>query len=371
MRILFVLPRMVTGGVERVTLHLITKLKNEGHFCLLALGSCRGELAEEAEALVDVRELAGNGLWRFIPRLTKIIREWQPTHIITAFADVALLAWVARWSARSNAALVHGVHGTPVRDMSRPALQSFLRHRCDKAMAMYVCRHADLVIAVSQGLGREVHLDYRVPVGRIRTIYNPVIPDVGQFVDSQRRVNNGGNTRIVALGRLAWEKGFDVLVRAMTHIPRSLSWTLDIYGEGAERPSLEALITSCDLYDRIRLRGYTADPFDVLHDAELFVLPSRHEGLGNVLVEAMACGAQIVASDCRHGPREILEGGKLGQLVPVEDPGALASAITKVLTGEKRYDPRQLMLRARMFTVSASYTLWREALLDVERNTSR
>jgi glycosyltransferase involved in cell wall biosynthesis len=357
---------MVAGGVERVTLHLIEGFKAEGDACLLALGRSRGELLEEAQALVEVRDLASDGLQFFLPRLTNLIRDWQPTHIVTAFSDIGLLAALARRWGRSNAAWVHGVHEMQQRGASRPGVCGLVRYQAYKAMAAWVCRHADLAVAVSEGLAREVRSAYEMPDDRVRAIYNPIIPDTWNHFVAKPNFSSRCNVRIVALGRLSWEKGYDVLLHAMDQVPSDIPWTLEIHGEGPERFRLHALIARLGLGHRICLPGHAADPFAVLEGADLFVLPSRREGLGNVLVEAMACGAQVVASDCRHGPREILEDGRWGQLVPPEDPQALATAIEKVLAGNERREPSQLIARARQFTVSVSYAQWRAALCDVK-----
>ena len=91
MKILFVLPRMVTGGVERVTLRLVEGLQARGHECAFALRRAYGEFLPEAEALCPVFEVAAGGLHQFVPKLAQLIQSWQPSHIVTAFADVGVL----------------------------------------------------------------------------------------------------------------------------------------------------------------------------------------------------------------------------------------------------------------------------------------
>lgn len=366
MRILFVLPRMVSGGVERVTLRLIAGFQAEGNDCLLALGQCRGELLDESVALVDVRDLASDGLRHFLPRLAKLVRDWQPTHVVTAFADVGLMTLIACRLAGSNAALVHGVHDTHGRETARPGWPGRLRHKAYNAMAGLVYRRAHMIVAVSKGVGHEVCAGYGIPADHVRIIYNPVIPDMLVPAQIPIRHGTGNSQRIVALGRLVRQKGFDILVRAMAQVPASLNWCVDIHGEGPERPVLEALIADLALHERVHLRGHAADPFSVLAGADVFVLPSRHEGLGNVLIEAMACGAQVVATDCRHGPREILDEGRLGLLIPPDNPQALADALSMVLAGGVFREPQLLVERAQQFTVAASCQRWLEALKDAE-----
>jgi glycosyltransferase involved in cell wall biosynthesis len=162
------------------------------------------------------------------------------------------------------------------------------------------------------------------------------------------------------MGRLTRQKGFDILIEAMREVPQP--WRLDIWGEGEARTLLQARITEAGLQDAIRLRGYSADPYHVLRSADLFVLSSRWEGLPTVLIEALACQCQIVATDCPRGPREILLDGALGALVPVEDANALARAVRTVDSGQQRVSASASLQRSRQFTATVSTMQWLSVL---------
>ncbi|TVS21092.1 MAG: glycosyltransferase [Planctomycetaceae bacterium] len=114
---------------------------------------------------------------------------------------------------------------------------------------------------------------------------------------------------------------------------------------------MEALVKEMGLSDSVRLVGLVQNPLPLMAGSGLLVLPSRFEGLGNVLIEAMACGTQVISTDCPHGPAEVLDGGRYGQLVPVSDPAALAAAIERSLKGEFRVEPDILRARASEFSV--------------------
>lgn len=360
MRVLFVLPRMVSGGVERVTLNLISEFQREGHVCLLGLRQIRGELVNEARSRVDVRELAPGGLHQFVPRLAKLIEQWQPTHVVTAFADVAALTYLAVRLAGGHPRWIHGVHGTHTRVGWRRGAWGWLRRGLDNGIAGFVYRRADAVVAVSDGLRQEVIDGFHIAPGKAVTIYNPVVPEDQLCEVATSRHDATQPFSIVAMGRLSPEKGFDVLIEAMKGV--SQPWRLDIWGEGGEQRHLESLVVKYDLQGRVCLRGYTAAPYAVLRSADLFVLPSRHEGLGNALIEAVACQCQVVATDCPHGPREILEGGKLGALVGVDDVEGLARAIRAVQNGSAYVDTAVLLSRAAAFSVSKSSGRWLKVL---------
>lgn len=356
MKVLFVLPRIVSGGVERVTLNLIRHFTADGVECTLALRRAHGELLDEARTLAHVEELAPDGLHQFIPGLSELMRTLRPSHVITAFSDVAFITWLAKRRARSDARWVHGVHNTHAAVVARKGMWGQLRHKLDNFVAGVVYRHADVTVAVSDGVRDEVLERPGVDPARVVTIHNPIVTEDQLRVVAEPRHATDRPFSIVSMGRLTRQKGFDVLIGAMAKVPQV--WQLDIWGEGPERDRLEGLIASYGLGSVLRLRGHTDEPLDVLRRADLFVLPSRHEGLPTVLVEALACQCQIVAADCIHGPREILMNGRLGRLVPVEDVDSLADAIEAVRRGQSRTDPSLLLTRARDFTTKAAYAKW-------------
>lgn len=356
MKLLFVLPNIAIGGVERVRLTLIEYLASKGIECRLALRKGEGKLLDRARALTAVDDLAPHGLYQFVPSLVWLIRREKPTHVITAFPDIGILTWVAMRIAGGRTKWVHSVHDTQAAVASRPDRSGRLRYMIERRMAAFCYRHADAVITVSEGIRREILREYKVSPSRITTLHNPAVPD--EMLSWQRPLlgEKGAACRIVAMGRLAHQKGFDVLIRAMAGVPGS--WQLDIWGDGGEGPKLRALSEGLGLQDKIRFCGSTMDPFGVLREADLFVLPSRHEGLPGVLIEALACQCQIVATDCPQGPREILQEGRFGELVPVDDVPALATAVTRAVEGVSPVSTGLLRERARDFTRSACCARW-------------
>jgi glycosyltransferase involved in cell wall biosynthesis len=142
---------------------------------------------------------------------------------------------------------------------------------------------------------------------------------------------------VVAAGRLTRQKGFDLLIRAFATVaPRHPEWTLQIYGGGPERPALERLVADHGLDGRVELRGPQHPLTDALREGSLFVLSSRFEGFGMVIVEAMRCGLPVVSFDCPNGPSDIITPGRDGVLVPPEDVGALAAAVGDLLADDVR-----------------------------------
>ncbi|MBW2243602.1 MAG: glycosyltransferase [Deltaproteobacteria bacterium] len=170
----------------------------------------------------------------------------------------------------------------------------------------------------------------------------------------------------LAVGRLAAQKDFPTLLRAFARVRQNRMARLLVLGEGRERGALESCIRELGLSEDVELPGYVENPFAWMSRARLFVLSSAYEGLPGVVIQALACGCPVVSTDCPSGPREILQGGKLGALVPVGDSDALAAAIDGALNG--RVDRTVLVRRAEDFALEPIVDRWL-GLLDRDRRT--
>lgn len=237
---------------------------------------------------------------------------------------------------------------------------SLLRELAYRRARAVVMLTGDALAQMSAGIRR-----------RGRVIPNPL---PAGFSDADASVDPGTNDQdhplLLSLGRLAPEKGFDVLIQAFARIAGAWPTAkLVIWGEGEERGPLELLRRDAGLDDRVDLPGATTDPARELLTATIFVLPSRLEGLPMTLLEAMAMGRPVIASDCDFGPRDVVRDGIDGLLVPPEDPVAMATAIDALLRdpdkrrslGERSLDVRQ------RFAMSAISQQWDELFDEVTR----
>jgi len=144
----------------------------------------------------------------------------------------------------------------------------------------------------------------------------------------------------LAVGRLVYQKNFQLLIDAFAEVRKTCNARLMILGDGEERDELEAKVKSLNIRDDIEMPGFVENPYSYMKNAAVYVLSSRYEALPTVLIEAMYCGTQLVAVDCPSGPREILLDGKYGELVPPESRGELANAIVRALEREEfKQDP--------------------------------
>lgn len=355
MRILFVLPRMVTGGVERVTLRLVAELQQRGHECAFALRRAHGEFLHEAEALCPVYEIAPKGLYQFVPNLSKLISKLQPTHIVSALADVGFLTHLAIKHSGQKVYWAHGVHGPHDIITAKPTFIGRLRFELDKLFATIVYKKTNKIIAVSNGVREDILKKFKCAETKVVTIYNPVL-DKSHFIPKPTTTLPNNPKKIIALGRLTRQKGFDILIQAMHKVPQP--WHLEIWGDGAEKENLQRLIDVLDLNTYITLKGNTNQPFNILRQADLFVLSSRFEGLPTVLIEAICCQCNIISTDCPHGAAEILENGRWGVLVENENSEALTQAIIEKLNQSNTIPSKLLLNRAFDFSIEKSTDEW-------------
>jgi len=208
-------------------------------------------------------------------------------------------------------------------------------------------------VAVSTGAADSLSAMTGLPRPSIRVVYNPLIPS-----DLEARIQvpcshpwlaAGQPPVLLAAGRLTRQKDYPCLLRAFSILSQRHQMRLLILGEGPERPSLEALANELGLQTNVDMPGFVENVFTFMARASIFVLSSAWEGFPSVLVEAMACGVPVVATDCPSGPAEILEGGRHGLLVPVGDPVALAESLKATLASTPSVESARV--RANLFTI--------------------
>ncbi len=232
---------------------------------------------------------------------------------------------------------------------------------------LYVWRQSESMIAVSNGVAQWARCALADPASNVAVIYNPSgsPPNVDRLAKEALDhpwFGDGGLPVVLGAGRLVQQKDFGLLIDAFHHMQGEHPSRLVILGEGPMRRELEERLRRLGLEDRVSMPGLVTNPFAYMSRAALFVMSSRHEGFGNVLVEAMACGCPAVSTDCPAGPAEILEDPEL--LSPVGDPEALARVMSRQLS--RPADKVALRARAARFSLERTvdgYEQWHASLL--------
>lgn len=329
-RILLVLPSLERGGGEHVLLQLAGLIQAAGrevHVATLLGGGSLGPAVPDTVVLHELIAVAeaSRGLalaWKALPRLASLIRTVRPQAVLSTMTGTNLLVILACVLARTRMRLV-------LREASSLAnTKSALKRG---AMRRLYGR-ADELVAVSAGVAQDLR-GLGLADDRIHVIHNPVNQErlchLARIGSTLQEIE--GSPYVIALGRLTEAKDYPCLLRAYACSKLLHSHRLVIVGEGEQRTLLESLVRELGLADRVLLPGELENPFKVLAGAAMLVLSSRWEGYPNVLLEALALGVPVVATDCTHGPREILDSGRYGRLVPAGDTAALSRAMDEAM----------------------------------------
>jgi glycosyltransferase involved in cell wall biosynthesis len=288
-----------------------------------------------------------------VPALAAWLRRNRPDTLFATEPACNVSAILAARLARSGTRVVirEGLYPSVAKKES-----PYKATRIAYYLAPYVYRYADAIVAIATDMAADLVKVAKIRPDQVTTIaVNPVVTQsllaAARAEAGHVWLKDGGSPVILGVGRLEKQKDYLTLVRAFVLVRKKRECRLLILGEGSERGALEIEIarTGC-AYD-IALPGFLARPFAAMAACDLFVLSSRYEGLPNVLIEAIACGAPSVSTDCPSGPADILDHGRFGPLVPVGDEAALAHAILRVLD----FPPARSEMAAR----GAEYTVER------------
>ena len=338
-RILFAINSLAGGGAERV---LVTLLGASGpwrdrydmHLVLLD----DEPRAYDVPDWVNVHQL--DARYRLLPSLAgfRALAARLSPHATLSFLTRANVA---------NAWAMAG-RGRPWLISERVNTSAHLGNaRAAKAMVRMAYPRATHVIAVSDGVVDDLATNFGVARSRMSAIANPVDHRRIAELAAEQPAFVPAGPYIVAAGRLTPNKNFPLLLRA--YASAALPERLVILGEGPERGALRGLATSLGIADRVDMPGFAANPFAIVARARAYAMPSNAEGFPNGLVEAMACGVPVVATNCASGPSEILAGRprdaitgaievEAGTLVPTDDVAAFAAALGRLLAEPRRSD---------------------------------
>lgn len=359
-------PELFGGGAERVMVNIANGLGERGWPVDLILAAARGPYLELVSPKVRIVDLDTGGVARAVPKLARYLRAERPAALLATLSYANVAAVVARLLARTRTPTFLREPSTPSQ-IDRDTLD--LRSRLAELLKGAAYRLADGVVAVSQGAAEDIKRFLSVPAERVHTLYNPVVD--GKITEAAKApvdepwFAEGEPPVVLGVGRLGPEKDFATLLRAIANVRRERDVRLIILGEGAERASLTALADELGITDDVKLPGFVDNPFSYMARASLYVLSSVREGLPGALIQAMACGTPVVATDCPSGPAEVLERGQYGELVPMRDPTALAAAIVRSLDAE--HDRARLIARASVFSVDESIDAYEALLLGAAR----
>jgi len=271
--------------------------------------------------------------------LRNYLKAHSPDLLITLAAFINLPAILAWRLAGVKTQLMVSQHSTMSYKAYVECKDNFWMRNYPR-MAKRLYPWANAVHANSPEVMNDLIQVIRLPMSSDRIFWTPNPVNAAYILDQSQQAPDHPWLRqkdkpvILSVGRLAHQKNFPLLLRAFARVRRSLDARLIILGEdGPARSQLETLIQEQQLEADVSLAGFSANPWSYMAAADVFVLPSQEEPFGLVLVEAMACGLPVIATNAiGGGPRLILEDSQYGLLLPPDDVDAMAAAILKVLS---------------------------------------
>jgi len=313
----------------------------------------------------EVDFIAPLGALQFLWRLVGHVRRERPQVVVTTSNDVAVWMLLCRRWLFPDVAVVVSQHLSISAPIRHAEGGRWLKLELVRRAMRWAFGSADALIAVSQGVAEDMCRQLGLDRVRVTVIYNPVV-GVGRrspkppLESAPWPFPDDGVPVVAFAGRLSTEKRPDLLLEAYLRVRRERPARLLFLGDGSMCTQLQAAISAAGVDADCAMPGVVDDVLPWLERCRLLVLPSDYEGFGNVLVEAMHAGIQVISTDCPSGPFEILAGGLFGQLVPVGAVGPMAEAMLASIDGRFHIDADALRQRAEAFSIARACAAYEE-----------
>lgn len=346
-KIFFVIPSLDSGGAQRTFLNILNHVDKDFFNCILILYSKQGEYLEFLDKNIDIIDLKTERSLFAIPKLVLKILTYNPDIIFSTIRYVNASTVIANLISFRNAKVV-------IRETNNHTAAG-VKKNLKEIIVSWCYRKADLIISLSEGVKKDLIKRHSVMNSKIKTIYNPV--DI-EFINNKKSENihdkyylNGLNKerlKLITVGHLQYQKGYDLLIKSMKNIKDKFPFSLVIIGDGEERDKLEKIVQSENLSEFIFFMGHQENPYKWIAKSDLFILSSRWEGFGHVIVESMSLGVPVISTDCESGPNEIITDNHNGFLFKNYDSKELENKL------EFLYHNKQLLSNMKDKTISRS-----------------
>ena len=356
LRVMLLLANWVGGGAERVAAHVVAKLDPDRIDAKLGLLHTRGPYLDMVAAdrvvvpanqerfshfglpnreLFTVGTIVGGAV--HAPRaFRRMVIEHRPDVVMSFLKGTAILTYLSLMGLGSRRPRWIAREGNNVLTLAEYESPNAVARNVSLALTRRAYARADGVLANSSDMATGPIADLGIAPEKMHTINNPI--DVEAIRASAAQVMPGMPKRpyILSAGRLEYQKAHEVLIRAFAASGAWRSHALVILGKGSLINDLHRLAAQLGVGEHVRFIGFVPNPYAWMAQADLFVLSSRWEGFPTVAAEALASGAPLLMTDCKFGPRDVIEPGISGELVPVDDVAAMAARIAALLASPER-----------------------------------
>ena len=360
------LPDLRGGGAEKVAVNLANEMVRRGFDIDVVLIKIQGELLVDLEPSINVIDLDSERIRNSVKPYISYLKNNKPDVILASMWPLTSIAIIANRLAKSQSTVVISEHTTWSRSQ---IVRKWSRRWMTRLIMSLTFPFADGIITVSKGAAADLARFSFTKRQSITVIYNPIV-DEGKMESCYSSVTHlwpKAEYHLLGVGTLKPVKDFSTLLKAFALVRNKVDASLIILGVGELKSELLSLSSKMGISSYVSFPGFVRDTTPFYQSADLFVLSSLAEGFGNVIVEAMASGTPVVATDCQSGPREILKDGKYGKLVPISDADTLANAIVDSI--KETHDAEILKQRASEFTIDKITSQYLNVMLPEAANT--
>ena len=371
-RLMVVIHGLGGGGSERVLLNILKGLDKKEFFITLVMYERAFVFDAPQHVEIEILDIqSSKNLFKFtanfflkVIRLANLMKKKKPSIIFSFLSSTNVTVILSKILSRIKCRLMVSEHIPP-----SIALTQGLYNYVVKCLMRYLYPCSNRIIAVSEGIKRDLVENFGADEKNVCVIYNPFDLDEIERLSREEEIPpffQDNKPAVVAVGRLSPEKNHTLLLRSFCEVRKSNDLKLMFIGEGEEKERLIELSKKLKIDKEVFFIGFQKNPYKYMSKATMLVLPSLYEGFGNVIVEAMALGLPVIATDCPYGPSEIIEDGKDGFLVPSDDPVALAIKIKEILQDhELRANiSKAAKIKAQRFKLNNIIGQYRRMLLE-------
>lgn len=365
--IMAILPSINGGGAERVIVNLLNNLDKDIFDCVLVT-CCHGEnYKSQLNSNITLIQLNKSNSYKAIFMIINCIKRFNPDVILSAMTHINCITVIACKISGYKGKIIISEHNTYTLNVMKE--QHRLKRQALKFLIVPLYNKSSKIVFVSEGVKVDFYRNFkRIKSDLSNVIYNPVVtPEIDKLSQEEANLNKDYDY-IIAVGRLNIQKGFDTLLKVFKVISSALpSYRLLILGQGEELNNLKELACKLSLTEKVEFLGFQDNPYKYMAASKVFVLSSRWEGFGNVIVEAMACGTPVVSFDCPNGPAEIIHDYEDGILVSNQDINHMADSIKKIIINTELHEHirRNAKIRANDFTVEKIIKQYQDMINEV------
>lgn len=333
-KIAIVIPSLRGGGAEKVMVNIVKKLDKSRFDIKLVLIKKEGPYVNLIPNDIAIVDLNSERVRYSVFKLVRELNKFKPDVVLSTLGHLNLVLIAIRPLLKINPKIIVREANTPSKNMSELTKKKRIIFTY---LYKYLYPKADYIIAQCKEMKKDIIHSFSIDERKIRYIYNPL--DIQKIIDNREDKNpyRSNEKNLISVGRLTYQKGFDILIDAFKIINEKFPSThLTILGDGDLKEELKNKAKKLNISGKISFISFKENPYPYYYYADTYILSSRWEGFPNTLLEALACGTKVVATDCKSGPREILGNSEYGILVKEGDHLSLAEGISKSISEEKK-----------------------------------